>query len=83
MLGIITMKKAQKRQVVKMRAVAAIDSSILEMPVPWDNHQEQHQWRTGASQSLKDKLCVLQRMELKKDGVPLEEPRISLVSLSY
>lgn len=42
------------------------NASILEMPVPWDYHQEHQQQRSGASLSLEDKLCVLQRSELEK-----------------
>jgi hypothetical protein len=35
------------------------DSSVLEMPVPSDDHQEQQQqWRTGIW-SLEEKLCVI------------------------
>lgn len=40
--------------------------SVLEIPVLWNDHQEQHQQRRGASQSLRDKLCVPQRAELEK-----------------
>jgi hypothetical protein len=38
--------------------IAAEDSSVLEMPVPWDDHQEQqHQWST-CCWNLEDKLCA-------------------------
>jgi hypothetical protein len=32
------------------KSVAAEDSSVLEMPVPWDGHQEQpQQWWSGST----------------------------------
>ncbi|KAL6090764.1 hypothetical protein STEG23_035894, partial [Scotinomys teguina] len=37
---------------------------------PWDDHQEQQQLWSGAGQSLKDKLYVLQRAELEKRPKP-------------
>jgi hypothetical protein len=45
-------------------------SKILEMPVPRNDHQDQQQQRSGASRSLEDKLCVLQRAELEKPPKP-------------
>jgi hypothetical protein len=43
--------------------VAAENHSILKMPLPWDDHQEQqHQW-SRINQSLE---LVLQRTELEK-----------------
>ena len=42
--------------------VVAEDSSVLEMTVPWDDHQEhQQQWSTG-SWSLEDKVCATKGM---------------------
>jgi len=41
-------------------------TSILEMPVSWDDHQEQQQQWSGASRSLQDQLCVVQRAESEK-----------------
>jgi hypothetical protein len=35
--------------------------SVLEMPVPWDDHQEQQQWSTGGW-SLKDNMCATKGM---------------------
>ena len=50
------MKRAYKRLLVKPNY--SEDSSILEMPVPCDDHKEQQQqWSTG-SWSLEDKLCA-------------------------
>ena len=43
--------------------VVAENPTILKMPVPRDDHQEQQQQWSGASWSLEDKLCVLQRAE--------------------
>jgi hypothetical protein len=37
------------------------DSSILEMPVPLDDHQEQQQWNTGIW-SLEDNVCATKGM---------------------
>jgi hypothetical protein len=38
--------------------VAAEDNSVLEIPVLWDDHQEQQQqWGTGGC-SLEDKVCA-------------------------
>lgn len=53
--------------------VAARDSSVLEMPVTWDDHQEQqHELElTGAyNWCLQDELCVLQRAEPEKRPKP-------------
>ena len=56
------------------------DSSVLEMPVPYDDHQEQQQqWNTG-SWILEDKLCATKgRAEEVTLEEPLEEPRRSWV----
>lgn len=39
---------------------------------PWDGHQEQQQQLGGNSQSLEEKLCVLQGAELEKEPKLLE-----------
>ena len=58
--------------------VTVEDSSVLEMPVPWDDHQErQQQWSTG-SWSLEDKLCAT-KDKAEEVTKPLEEPRRSWV----
>lgn len=54
------MKRGQERLLV------AGDPNSLEMPVPWDNHQEQQQQWSGAGLSFEDQLCVLQRAEPEK-----------------
>jgi hypothetical protein len=61
--GLQSLKRAQERLTVKVQPSCSRDSSVLEMPVPWDDHQEQQ--RREAGLSLGDKLCVLQRAELK------------------
>jgi hypothetical protein len=33
---------------------------VFDIPVPWDDHQEQQQQSKGACLSLEDKLCELQ-----------------------
>jgi hypothetical protein len=47
-------------------SIVAEDCSILEMPVPWDDHKGQQLWWSGVSQNPEDKLCVLQRVEVEK-----------------
>jgi hypothetical protein len=49
--------------------------SVLEMPVPEDDHQEQQQWSTGIW-SLEDDACDTKGMAGKVTQ-PLEEPRRS------
>ena len=44
----------------------AENPSILEMSVTWDDPQEQQQQWNGASRSLEDRPCMLQRAELEK-----------------
>ena len=42
----------------KCSPVAVEDSSVLAMPIPWDDHQnQQQQWSTG-NWSLEDKVCA-------------------------
>ena len=49
-----------KRALDSESASRAEDSSTLEMPVLWGDHQVEHQGQvTGASQSLEDKLPTL------------------------
>jgi len=74
------MKRAQERK-WKCSLVAAEDPSVWEMPVPWDDHQEQQQRWNGASQILKDKLCY-RGMSCRSNSSPSEEPRRSWVDLS-
>jgi hypothetical protein len=50
-------------------------SSVLEMPVPWDNHQEQ-QWQwSGLNQSLE----FYKGQTWRSDTSPLKEPRGSCI----
>lgn len=60
-----TLKRTQKREAVGERAAKLQKGTptVLEMPVPRDDHHEQ--W-SGVSWSLKDKLCVLQGAELER-----------------
>ena len=46
------------------------DPSILEIPVPWDDSQEQQQGWSRASWSPEDKLYVLQRVDLENYSSP-------------
>jgi hypothetical protein len=55
------MKRDYERLLVKP-IIPAEDSSILEMPVPWDDHQEHHRIISGVDQS---ELRVLQRVDLE------------------
>lgn len=57
----------------KYSPVAARDLSILEVPVPWLNCQEQQQWWSGDSLGLGDNLCVLRGESQRRDLGPLEE----------
>jgi hypothetical protein len=59
------MKRALERLLMKYSLATAEDPSILEMPVLWDNHQDEQLW-SGPCLRLEDKLCVLQRVELEK-----------------
>ena len=51
------------------------DPSILEIPVPWDDSQEQQQGWSRASWSPEDKLYVLQRVDLENYSSPCSESR--------
>ena len=56
MTGLESMKRALDSE----SASRAEDSSTLDMPVPWGDHQVEHQGQwSGASQSLEDKLPTL------------------------
>lgn len=59
-------KEPRKGYWWKCRLDAVEDPRILETPVLWRDHQEQQQLWSGASLSLGDSLCRLQRMELEK-----------------
>ena len=61
-----TMKRAYERLLVTVQPGYSRDPSISEMPASWDAHHDQQQRWSGASQSLEDRLCVLQRAELEK-----------------
>lgn len=45
--------------------VSAEEPSMLEVPIPWDDHQEERRQWSGASLHLdtQAKLCALQRAE--------------------
>ena len=66
MAGLELLKRAQERLQVELKSVATRNPSILEMPTPWDDHQGQQLVWHGASLSLEDNLCVLQKTELDK-----------------
>ena len=54
-------------EAVGERAAQLKQGTPIVLEMPWDNHQEQQQQQWGgASQNLDDKLCLLQRTELKK-----------------
>lgn len=57
------MKRAQERLLAKCRSVTVEDTSILEVPVPWDDCWGQ--W-SGPCLSLEDKLSLLQMVELEE-----------------
>jgi hypothetical protein len=42
--------------------VVAEDSSVLGVPVPWDDHGEQQQLWSRESWSLEDKVCATKSM---------------------
>lgn len=50
-----------------MKVQPSCSESLQDLgDVPWEDHQEQQQLWSGASQSLEDKLCVLQRTKQEK-----------------
>jgi hypothetical protein len=56
--GLTWWKEPMRSYLWMCSPVAAEDISVLEMPVPWDDHQEQpQQWSTG-SWNLEDKVCA-------------------------
>lgn len=65
-----SLRRVQERLLVKAQRNCKKRSHILEMPVPWVNHQEQ-QWWSGACLNSEHKLCVLPRTELEN----LSQPR--------
>jgi hypothetical protein len=44
------------------RQVIVKESTVSEMPGPWDDHQEQQQQSTTGSWSIKDNICVTKGM---------------------
>lgn len=46
------------------------ETPVLEMPVPWGDHQGQQQQWDGSQLSLKDKLCILHSVEREKQPKP-------------
>ncbi|MEJ1279071.1 WAP four-disulfide core domain 3 [Cricetulus griseus] len=61
-----TRKRAYERLLVTVQPSCSKGPQHLEMPAPWDDHQELLLCSRGASRSLEDKLCELQRAELEK-----------------
>lgn len=59
-----SLRSVQERPLVKVQPNCRKRSCILEMQVPWVNHQEQ-QWWSGACLNSEHKLCVLLRAELE------------------
>jgi hypothetical protein len=68
----------------KCSLVAAEDPSILEIPVPWDDHQEQQQQCSGWSQLESRRQAVCYRGQSQRNDLsPLEEPRRQWVNPRY
>jgi hypothetical protein len=59
--------------------VAVEDTSVLDMPVPWNGYQQQQQQWSGVEQSLE---CY-RRQSWRNDTSALEEPRRSCVDPRY
>ena len=67
-------KEPMRGYLWKCSTAAAEDSSVLEMPVPWDDHQEQQQqWSTG-SESVEDKLIYYKQQSWKSESSPWRSP---------
>ena len=60
--GLESLNRAQEKLMMKEQPSCSRDSSTVEMPVSWDDHQKQQRWR-GDSLSLEERLCVLQGEE--------------------
>lgn len=57
--------------------------SVLEIPVPWNDHQDRQQQWSGGSQSLRDKLCALQRVGLEKNTEDHSESQTTGQGVAY
>lgn len=55
--------------------VSAEEPSMLEVPIPWDDHQEERrQWRQPASRHTSEAVCAAEG-RVRDNPSPLEESR--------
>lgn len=74
----LAQERAYARLLVNCSPVLAEYPSILDMPIPWNGHQEQQQQRKSENtQSLEDKLYMYRREKSQRSNLsPLKLFRV-------